>query len=246
MAVDVTQRDIEELRTKGYSDEQIQEAINQAEQEELNKSYGYAQQQFMNDPRQHSQMSAFASKIDENLIRWQLELNDILERAEHILKGDVPKFENGHIIWEENKNPDNNCLNNYGIQEVLKILSMYINRNTILSDYDNKEINFKVFDFGIELNNLIYMRYEDFGMNTTEKRKNYPMIVRQLIDIVHSAYKRAREGGERRSLREMISVLQSTSTQSQVSNGVSVNSEGMPMKERGLLNPLRYVKGKYA
>ena len=82
------------------------------------------------------------------MIRWQLELNDILERAEHILRGDIPMFRDGHIIWERNKMPEYNCFNEYGVQEVLKVLSMYINRNTILSDYSNQEINFKVYDFG--------------------------------------------------------------------------------------------------
>ena len=41
-----------------------------------------------------------------------------------------------------------------------------------------------------------------------EKVKNYPMIIRSMIDIVHSAYQRALEGGERRSLREARQVQQ--------------------------------------
>jgi len=168
-------------------------------------------------------------------------LNDILERAEHILRGDVPTFRDGHIIWSKNPQPEKNTLNEYGVQETMKVLSMYINRNTILSDFTQKEINLKVFDFGREINNLYFMRYEDFGMTSEEKRKGYPMLTREIIDIVHSAFKRALNGGERRSLREMISVNQN----SQLGSTVPLNPQGIARKERGLLNPLRIIKGNY-
>jgi len=237
--------DVQELKKAGYSESEIQKAMKEIEMEELQNSYNQVQYRQNIDPRQNSQISAFSTRMDENLIRWQLELNDILERAEHILKGDVPLFKDGHIIWEKNPNPEKNTLNEYGVQEVLKILSLYVNRNTILSDYTNREINFKVFDFGREINNLIFMRSEEFGMNTEEKRKNYPILIREMVDIVHSSYKRALDGGERRSLREMIQVTQATSTNAQLGGGVVVNNAGQPRRERGLLNPLRYVQGKY-
>ena len=235
---------MEELKKMGYSEGEIQSALREVEQESLKGSYNQSQQNVTNDPRNNSRVSAFSTRQNEDMIRWQLELNDILERTEHILRGDIPKFMNGNIVWERNPKFDENTLNEFGVQETLKILSMYVNRNTILSDYSKEEINFKVFDFGVTLNNLYFMRYKDFGMNSVEKRKNYPIIIREIVDIVHSSYKRALNGGERRSLREMISVSQATNTQ--LGGGVTVNTAGQPMKERGLLNPLRWVKGKYA
>lgn len=247
MAMKLTNRDIDEIKKQGYSEAEIQSALKEIEKEELSKSYSQTSQQRMNDPRQNSQMSSFATKQDENLVRWQLELNDILERAEHILRGDMPVFKDGHIIWEKSVDPTTNPLNELGVQEVMKILAMYVNRNTILSDYANEEINVKVYDFGREVNNLIFMRYDEFGMDSDEKKKNYPILVRELVDIVHSAYKRALDGAEKRSLREMITVSQATSTTAQMGgSGVTINNQGVPMKERGLLNPMRYVKGRYA
>ena len=234
----ITQQEIDELKRKGFGDGEIQRALKELEEEELQKSYFESQNTLVNDPRQYSQISPFSSKQDDNLVKWQLELNDILERAEHILKGDVPKFKDGHIIWEKNPHPENNPLNELGVQEVMKILSMYVNRNTILADYTNEEINIKVYDFGRALNNLIFMKDYEFGMDTPEKRKNYEMLVTELKDIVHSAYKRALEGAEKRSLREMIQITQQTSTQFQDSNQLQ--------KERSIFNPMRYIRGKYA
>lgn len=245
MAIRLTYSDIEDLKKQGYNESEIRQAVNELEQEELQSSYAGVQNKKTSDPRQHSQMSAFATRQDDNIVRWQLELNDILERAEHILRGDIPSFQDGHIIWERNPHPETNPLNDLGVQEVMKILAMYVNRNTILSDYKNDEINIKVYDFGREVNNLIFMRDYEFGLTDQEKRKNYPIIVREIVDIVHSAYKRALDGAEKRSLREMITVSQATSTSAQLGNGVTINNQGQPAKERGLLNPMRYVKGKY-
>ena len=114
-----------------------------------------------------------------------------------------------------------------------------------MADYSNEEINIKVFDFSRALNNLIFMRDFEIGMDTEEKRKNYEMLVTEIKDIVHDTYKRALDGAEKRSLREMITVSQQTSTNSQVGGNYGVNQSGQVSKERGLLNPLRYVSGRY-
>jgi hypothetical protein len=246
MGVRLSPRDIEDLKKQGYGEAEIQQALKEIEKEELQGSYGTIQNQRSNDPRQNSQLSSFSAKAEDNIVRWQLELNDILERAEHILRGDIPKFRDGHILWEENPHPENNPLNSVGVQEIMKILALYVNRNKVLSDYTNEEINFKVFDFGRAVNNLIFMRDFEFGMDNEEKRKNYEMLVTEMKDIVHDTYKRALDGAEKRSLREMITVSQATSTNNQLGNGFGVNQQGQVGKERGLLNPMRYVKGKYA
>lgn len=238
-------QDITDLKNQGFGEAEIQQALREIEQEELGQSYGDVQRQRNNDPRQNSQLSSFSAKTEDNIVRWQLELNDILERAEHILRGDVPSFQDGHIIWKDNPTPENNPLNAVGVQEIMKILALYVNRNKVLSDYTNDEIKFKVFDFGRAVNNLIFMRDHEFGMNTEEKRKNYEMLVREMVDIVHDTYKRALDGAEKRSLREMIQVSQATTTSNQIGNGYGVNGQGDVSKERGLLNPMRYVKGKY-
>ena len=293
----LSQSDVQELLKEGYSMSEIQEAVREVEQEELQESYNYSQNR--TDPRMYAQQSAFMSGANDNLIKWQLELDNILERAEHILRGDKLVTEGGHLIWKRQENPIKEILNDYGVQEVMRILSMYLNRNTILSDYNAEEIREKILDFGRELNDLFFMKYEEMGLTVTfeqafqyifettdklifskdgrkitvairtsngliqflelsenqindidlererlslEKRKNYPMLVREIVDIVHSAYKRALEGGERRSLREARQVTQ-TEPLYQGMGGVTINTGGM-QKQRGVLNPLRYLMGK--
>jgi hypothetical protein len=236
---DLSQKDYMELKGKGFNDREIQQALVEIDQEELDESYGVVMAQRSHDPRQYSQQSSFVTREQESLVKWQLELNDILERTEHILRGDEPEFKNGHLIWTKNKKPEDNLLNDVGVKAILKILALYVNRNTILSDYENDEIRYKVLDFGRRVNNLLFTKAEEFGIDTEEKEKEKEILIGELVDIVHSSYKRALKGGERRSLREMISISQNT----QLQNGV--NAQGQPIQQtRGILNPMRYFLGK--
>lgn len=307
---ELSQKDIQDLLSEGYSMQEISEAVQEIKVEETtgisNESQQLQQQmqqpqmqqqQQQRDPRMYAQNSAFAPQFQDNLIKWQLELDNILERAEHILRGDKLVFEYGSLVWKANADSQDNILNEYGVQEVMRILSMYLNRNTILADYTSEEINYKVLDFGRELNDLFFCKYETLGLYITfeamyqklfntrnsvkkmrdgswvvfyevegklngmtigddtclyveqerlkaslEKRKNYPMLIREMVDIVHSAYSRALHGGERRSLREARSITQTE--QLQGGQGVTINTGGGGGKVRGLLNPLRYLVGK--
>jgi len=128
MAIKISDKDMKDLKAQGYSELEIHQAMNEVEREELQSSNDEVQRRRNADPRQNSQISSFASKQNDDIIRWQLELNDILERAEHILRGDVPKFRDGQVVWEDNPHPENNPLNDVGVQEIMKILAMYINR----------------------------------------------------------------------------------------------------------------------
>lgn len=300
MAGNLTQKDMQDLMKEGYSIREINEAVREVEQEELKKSYNQTRQQV--DPRTFSQTSAFMTDGQDNLIKWQLELDNILGRAEHILRGDILVHEGGHLIWKKQTNTSNQILNEYGVQEVMRVLSMYLNRNTILSDYDDNEVKQKILDFGREINDLFFMKYEEFGLNVNfeetfnklfevkakvkrevdgtyyvymlgekgetvtieltpeqiavvklyqekyslEKRKNYPMLLREMVDIVHSAYARAKDGGERRSLREARQVTQTEPIypMGMGGQGLTINNMGQT-RQRGVLNPMRYIMGKY-
>ncbi len=245
MTNELSAQDRVTLKQKGYTDADIDQAMRELQMDNLKGSYDKSQQNRNIDPRINSQHSSFGVKPEENLAKYKLEVNDILERAEHILKGDVPKFENGHIVWKKNPNPKTNTLNDVGANAIMQRLALYINRNTILSDFEQTEIDMRSLDFGKALNNLVFMKYEEFGIDNEEKMKDYPMLILEVSDMVNAALKRALNGGERRSLREMIQIQQSTNMQGVTGQG-GVNINAMPQnKPRGIMNPMRYVGGKY-
>jgi len=154
--------------------------------------------------------SMFGMRPDPNLIEFQLELDNILERIEHLLKGDILSTDNdGNVVYKQMENKDDKVFNDYGVQFLMNIMSFYLNRNTILSNYTEIRINQILYDFGYEITDQIWMNCEKMGMDTKEKRKRYTIIVMELTHTVESAYNRALGGGERESLRTARTVTQS-------------------------------------
>lgn len=292
----LSQADIEKYKAQGYSEADIVQAVKELQQEaggqsQLAQSYNQAMQRQQADARNFASNTLVSGQgLNQNLIQWQLELDSILERVEHMLRGDKPRFINGSLIFVSPENDEDRIFTDFGVSEIMRVLSMYLNRNTILSNYDEETINWKVLDFGNEIADLIYLKYEMmFSIPTyescakkilgidviktnegwvvqegeeflfvgqehlnlinaerrkqaLEKRKLYPIIVRELVDCVHSAYLRALNGGERLSLHESRSVQQSET----IMPGVQFNMQGQPvMRERSILNPMRLFGGKY-
>ena len=192
--------------------EEEQKYVSDLEQAYEAKNLETTQQQI-----QLGQASIFGSEIDENLIKWQLDLREELERIDHMLRGHQLKFDDkGNLVYTDPTDSDLIPFNEHGVQMLLNVISFYLNRNTILSNYDEETINWKVYDIGNEITDLIFMKYEQMGMDTDQKIKLYPMITQELTNTIHSAYLRALHGGERESLRTARHVTQNQPVNSQM------------------------------
>ena len=239
MGINLTGQDVIDLKKQGYSEQEIAKTVGEIEKEELQGSVNKSV-----DPRSEAQNSAFSTGKMDDIARYQLELNDLLEQTEHILKGDVVKWENGMKIWKENPHPEKNPLNDEGIRKIMLDLQNYINRHIILGDYEDDDINNIMRDYGKKVADLVFMKYEEMGMDTEEKRQEYASIVMNIVNLVYGSYARAKDGGERRSLREMINIQGNYNSQGLVGGGGMIASP-QTQKSRGVLNPMRYVAGKY-
>jgi len=239
MAVNLSQQDVADLKKQGYSEQEIAKAVGEIEREELQGSTSGDQSR-----QSGSQTSAFSTGRMDDIARYQLELNDLLEQTEHILKGDIVVWENGIKDWKGNPHPEKNPLNEEGIRKIMLELQNYINRHVVLGDYESDDIDRIMKDYGKKLADLIFMKYEEMGMDTEEKRQEYASIVMNIVNLVYASYSRAKDGGERRSLREMINIQGTYQQQGMAGGGQMVN--GQMQKTRGILNPMRYVAGKYA
>jgi len=171
---------------------------------------------------------------ENNLIVWQLELDNILERIEHLLRGNIIK-EDGQGGINITKPEDTNLivLNDFGVQLIMNFISFYLNRNTILSNYKEERIYEILHDLGYELGDLVYINYEQMGMDTVEKRSRYPILVMNILHMIESSYNRALSGEERDSLRKARIVNQSES----LSPAPQAHSQGFT------LNPFKRLTG---
>lgn len=229
--------DVQKYIQMGFTPEEVNAAVGELQQQQSQLQQSYARSQHMN-PIQRSDTIVAGIGNQENLIKWQLELDSILERIEHMLRGDKPRYVDGNLIFVPPLTESERMFNDEGVAEIMRILSIYLNRNTILSNYDEETINWKILDFGYEVSDIIFLKYEEMGLDSLHKRKRYSMVVHELIDAVHSAYLRALNGGERDSLRQARNITQSEN----LMHGQTMMPQ---MKERSVLNPMRFFKGKY-
>lgn len=139
---------------------EAQQYINQLET-------AYTQEQAKSAQLQQGANSIFQGQRDNNLIEFQLEMDSILERMDHNLRGHVIKFdEKGNQVWSEPEDTRNIIFSELGTQEILRFISQYLNRNLILSSYDQEVIYKRLNVIGNELSDIIYCKSEDMFYRT--------------------------------------------------------------------------------
>lgn len=123
---------------------------------------------------QQSQQQLMLEEKDKSMIKEQLDLDEEIQRIEFLLKGYVSqRNENGEQVYELSNNPDMIVLSDYGVQLILDTVTWYLNKNTLLSNYDEATINSKMEDFASDLNDDIFMSYEKvFKYPTLEECKD--------------------------------------------------------------------------
>ena len=130
-------------------------------------------------------------------------------------------------VTDENKKP----FNDYGVAELMRIMSMYITKETFLSYYSEERINEILGDLGDTLNNFLYCNYEKMGMDTKFKESKYTLICINLLHAVESCYRRALQGQEQENIRTRAIVTQSNSFGgSQPSRMAPVRKKWNPLK----------------
>lgn len=191
-------------------------------------------------------MASQQSPNQQNLIEWQLDLSTELELIGHQLRGHViNRDDEGNEFWDDPKTTNNKgeeivdyerkLLNERGAQEIEKIIRNYLNRNTLLSNYDLETIKQRMFQFSERLRRFIFLNYEEFGLTTDYKMKHFEMIVMNVADMVESAYFRALGGGERQSLTTARHVIQNENPNQQTNYpGMGV---GGVQQKKSWLNP---------
>lgn len=134
------------------------------------------------------------NKNEDNLIKYQLEIEQTLLRIERLLRKQVPKRDpvTKNVFYVDC--PKNQLLNEKGVNEIMNLLSWYVNKEIILSCYTDKQIDKIMSQFGDELADFLYTNLEDFGLDTDEKQKHYPMIWMNIVNIVDATYRKAVDG----------------------------------------------------
>lgn len=172
---------------------------------------------------------------ENSLVKWQLNLEEEKERIYHLLKGHRKIInEDGQEVWMEPESKESAILNDYGVDYIMGLLEAFMNRNIILSNFDEERIEEICMDLGNQINEDIYNDYERMGLDTDDKRKKFPIIVWKVLINVEAALRRALGGRENLNLRKIITVTQNESQPR------FPEYPAMPQRKRRSLNPVSW------
>ncbi len=139
------------------------------EEEQMIRQYQLALDQEKTKTTQlaNAATSIFETSKDSTLVEVQLDLKEIIDKIYHLLRSDViVKDAKGNLRYEQAKDRRLRVLSEYGVQMIMNVIQSYLNKNTILSNYDIKVINERLCDIGNEIADLIACESELFFYST--------------------------------------------------------------------------------
>lgn len=185
MSKQISQQEVEDQQMVAYE----QELMNQQAQQQMSTT-PYASTMFQGQNKQ-------------NLVEWQLDFKNELEDIERLLRCDIiARDKEGNDIWIQNPDKDRIIFNDIGVNDILREIRMFLNKNKVLSNYGAEEIKPRIKMIGHELRILIYNNYEHYGMDNEYKQNNYSMIVITILSMIEDSYRRAINGLERKDLNQ--------------------------------------------
>lgn len=114
------------------------------------------------------EMIAMEQSNTMNAINEQMDFGDVLDRMHNLLRGYILKKDiNGATKWTKPENNDLIVLSDYGVSYVMQMLQAYLTKNTLLSNYDDKQIDGKMEDISTTLVDDIFMEYDKMFFEPT-------------------------------------------------------------------------------
>ena len=116
---------------------------------------------------QNNQMQYQMEQQEQNLAEAQLDCEDTLTRIYHLLKQDVLRVTNGFSDWVAIGDAKKRILTEEGVDRIMQIMYSYINKETLLSNFNDKQIPQRMLEFSLALSALIFMKYEIYFRTPT-------------------------------------------------------------------------------
>jgi hypothetical protein len=112
---------------------------------------------------QNKQMQYQMEEVEKNLADSQLDCETTLNKIYHLLKQDALKLnDEGILDWHPISDAKKRVLTDDGVDKIMQIVQSYINKETLLSNFDDKVIQRRMLDFSLSFSALMFMKYEIF------------------------------------------------------------------------------------
>ena len=110
---------------------------------------------------QGQQMQYQMEEVEKNLAEAQLDCEETLTKIYHLLKQDILKPNaQGVLEWKNIIDEKKRVLSEEGVDKIMQIMQSYINKETLLSNFDEKMIGRRMLKFCLAFNALMFMKYE--------------------------------------------------------------------------------------
>src|SRR6056297_2395150 len=99
---------------------------------------------------QNKQLEYQMEEQEKNLADAQLDVEETLTKINHLLKQDVLKVNNQGILeWCEIEDTKKRVLTDEGVDKIMQVIQSYINKETLLSNFDEKMIARRMLEFSL-------------------------------------------------------------------------------------------------
>lgn len=181
--------------------------------------------------------SSYVTSKDPNLIALQLSTPELLNSLERFYRGEKIEIdEMGNVTFKKQEDQSLIPLNEFGVNLLMEIVTKYLDKNTVLSNYTEQRINEILADIGEETTLVIFCNYEKMGMDTAYKKSKFRLIVVTTLHVIESTYRRALGGKTSEDLNQSRIVTQSDS----IGHPVIQTSRSQKRGFMGMFNPKRY------
>ena len=128
---------------------------------DITKNYGMQQSNLASNQNRQYQLAMEAS--EKNLAEAQLDCEETLEKLYHLLRQDVlaPDDKEG-LQWVNIDDEKERILTDKGVDKIMQVMQFYINKETLLSNFDEKTIARRMLKFCLALNGVLFLKYEIF------------------------------------------------------------------------------------
>jgi len=117
---------------------------------------------------QTKQLQYQMEDVEKNLAEAQLDCEETLTKIYHLLKQDLLKPNSqGVLEWQSIEDDKKRVLTEEGVDKIMQIMQSYINKETLLSNFDEKMIARRMLEFSLSFNALMFMKYEIYFRTPT-------------------------------------------------------------------------------
>ena len=170
---------------------------------------------------------------NENLIQYQIENTELLDKLEHFYRGEYIGTINGETAWVLPEDQTQIPMNKFGVSSMMEIVSKYIDKNTTLSYYSENRIYEVMADLGDELILFVLCNYEKMGMNDKVRKTKFRLLIVTTLHMIESTYRKAISGKTVEEINQSRIISQSDT--------LGRSPYQMPHKQKfSLLNPISW------